>query len=86
MNKGLQNSQRCHFPTMRLLLLVLALSYCITHVAHAQTGKIKNDLFWETRKKQPIYSQGGGIFKFTDPASKRKKYYWYGVHYAEADL
>ncbi len=41
---------------------------------------IKNDVFWNTKEGKPLYSQGGGIFKFGS------KYYWYGVHYAEADL
>ena len=51
----------------------------------AQTHNIKNDIFWNTRDGQPIYSQGGGIFKFADPATGKNKYYWYGVHYMAAD-
>lgn len=53
--------------------------------ATAQKLNIKNDVFWNTAEGQPIYSQGGGIFGFTDPATGVKKYYWYGVHYKEAD-
>jgi len=47
--------------------------------------KIKNDTFWNTEDGQPIYSQGGGIFLFTDPSSGKEKFYWYGVHYKEAE-
>ena len=52
----------------------------------AQELNIKNDAFWYTKSGLPINSQGGGIFKFADPISGEKKYYWYGVHYAEADI
>lgn len=51
----------------------------------AQSANIKNDVFWNTKDGLPITSQGGGIFRFTDPVSGEKKYYWYGVHYKEAD-
>jgi len=51
----------------------------------AQANNIKNDTFWNTSDGKPIYSQGGGIFKFADPATGKQKYYWYGVHYKEAD-
>ena len=47
---------------------------------------IKNDVFWNTENRQPIYSQGGGIFKFVDPKTQKEKFYWYGVHYKEAEL
>lgn len=43
-------------------------------------------MFWDTKEKHPIYSQGGGIFQFKDPATNKKKFYWYGVHYIQADL
>jgi hypothetical protein len=52
----------------------------------SQYLNIKNDVFWETTDQKPIYSQGGGIFKFTDPSSGVKKYFWYGVKYKEADV
>jgi hypothetical protein len=51
----------------------------------AQTFTIKNDVFWYTKDRLPINSQGGGIFKFDDPYTGEKKYFWYGVHYKEAD-
>lgn len=52
----------------------------------AQSYNIKNDIFWDTQNGNPIYSQGGGIFKFTDPGTGKEKYYWYGVHYKQAEL
>ncbi|WP_462279252.1 family 43 glycosylhydrolase [Ferruginibacter sp.] len=53
---------------------------------HAQLLNIKNDVFWDTKDGQPIYSQGGGIFRFANPVTGIEKYYWYGVHYEEADI
>jgi hypothetical protein len=41
---------------------------------------ITNDTFWNDTDGNPIYSQGGGVFKFGDT------YYWYGVHYVGAEL
>jgi hypothetical protein len=71
--------------TFVLLVLVCGLEVALLNNLNAQKLNIKNDVFWNTKDGQPIYSQGGGIFKFTDPASGIKKYYWYGVHYEEAD-
>jgi hypothetical protein len=56
-----------------------------TGALKAQPHNIKNDIFWNTKDGQPIYSQGGGIFRFADPVTGAKKYYWYGVHYMAAD-
>ncbi len=64
------------------LTLMLCVFICI---AQAQMQPIKNDTFWNTADGKPIYSQGGGIFRFTDPVSGTKKYYWYGVHYTAAE-
>lgn len=47
---------------------------------------INNDTFWYTTDAKPINSQGGGIFKFYDPQTHQERYFWYGVHYKEADL
>ncbi|MDQ0681892.1 hypothetical protein QFZ56_000855 [Streptomyces achromogenes] len=41
---------------------------------------ITNNSFWSDTSGNPIYSQGGGVFKFGDT------YYWYGVHYSGAEL
>lgn len=57
----------------------------IPGAAKAQFLTIRNDVFWNTKDGHPINSQGGGIFSFPDPVSGVKKYYWYGVHYKEAD-
>lgn len=65
-----------------IFLCLCVLSYT---AATAQMRNIKNDTFWNTADGQPIYSQGGGIFRFTDPVSGTAKYYWYGVHYKEAE-
>lgn len=45
---------------------------------------IRNDVFWDTADGQPLYSQGGGVFRFTDAATGRGRYYWYGVRYKGA--
>ena len=53
---------------------------------NAQNKTIHNDQFWETIGGKPIYSQGGGIFKFKDQKTGKLKYYWYGAYYKEAEL
>jgi hypothetical protein len=68
------------FPYLILVLTILLPSRTI-----AQSGLIQNDSFWSTTDGKPINSQGGGIFKFEDPTSGKTKFYWYGVHYVEAD-
>ncbi len=75
----------------RISILFLISWMCIflqaqesTRTAAYQT--ITNDQFWSTTDGQPIYSQGGGVFKFSDPTTGVEKYYWYGVHYKEAEL
>lgn len=67
------------------LLFLIALQLIFAANIHAQFRNIKNDIFWNTKEGLPIYSQGGGIFKFPDPVSGEIKYYWYGVHYKEAE-
>ncbi len=44
-------------------------------VAAEPTGSIENNRFWFDTDGDPIFSQGGGIFRFGDT------YYWYGVQY-----
>lgn len=68
------------------LLLTILLSFCPIVFLTSQTLNIKNDRFWDTKSGEPIYSQGGGIFKFIDFNTNIEKYYWYGVHYKEAEL
>jgi len=78
------------FNNIKLALLCIFLQsiFLLIPVSRlqAQSGNIKNDIFWETKDKKPINSQGGGIFRFKDPASGLTKYFWYGVHYVEGDL
>jgi Glycosyl hydrolases family 43 len=69
-----------------LLALACVLMICNVHTAFSQSRNIKNDVFWNTKEGLPIYSQGGGIFRFPDPVTGLEKYYWYGVHYAGAEL
>lgn len=69
---------------MVLHLYFTMISGCM--LASAQSLNIKNDSFWDTKNGLPIYSQGGGIFKFPDPETGKEKYYWYGVHYKEAEM
>ena len=48
------------------------------------SNQIENDIFWHDTDGNPIYSQGGGIFKFT--VDGVTKYYWYGVKYDESEI
>ena len=50
----------------------------------AVSNQIENDIFWHDTDGNPIYSQGGGIFKFT--VDGVTKYYWYGVKYDESEI
>lgn len=47
---------------------------------NSSDNTITNDTFYKDTDGNPIYSQGGGIYKFGD------KYYWYGVRYKEAPV
>jgi len=69
-----------------LSTLVLLVFLALSNALHAQNSIIKNDIFWNTKDGKPIYSQGGGIFKFPDPVTGKEKYYWYGVSYKESAL
>ena len=67
------------------MLLMVFIGISTTNPVRSQAYNIKNDVFWNTKDGRPIFSQGGGIFKFADQKTGIKKYYWYGVHYLEAD-
>jgi hypothetical protein len=67
------------------ILACILICVCIANKVRSQSLNIKNDVFWNTKDGRPIYSQGGGIFKFKD-ATGREKYYWYGVQYKEAAI
>lgn len=47
---------------------------------------IRNDVFWDTAEGTPLYSQGGGIFRYVDPVDGAERYFWYGMKYREAAL
>lgn len=68
----------------RYLTLVFALQLLTPATIHAETP-IRNNTFWNTAANTPLYSQGGGIFKFTDPTTGKEAYFWYGNHYLEAE-
>ncbi|WP_231559998.1 family 43 glycosylhydrolase [Flavobacterium gilvum] len=70
---------------INVFMLTLIICGSTFYSAKSQTLNIKNDVFWYTKNKLPINSQGGGIFTFPDPKTGEKKYYWYGVYYKEAD-
>lgn len=57
----------------------------IVRVAPHSMQPIVNDTFWKTVSGTNIYSQGGGIFRFTDAQTGKQHYYWYGVRYTEAE-
>lgn len=48
---------------MKQLLIIIGLMATCSLTAD---NKIINDTFWNTTKGTPIYSQGGGIFRFPD--------------------
>jgi hypothetical protein len=72
-------------PTSIWIVCLFVLQCIAGNRAFAQSNTIRNDIFWNTKEGLPLYSQGGGVFKFTDPVSGKMKYYWYGVHYKEAE-
>lgn len=72
--------------TILLWLSTVVMLITVNTSLFAQFQNIKNDQFWNTVDGQPIYSQGGGIFKFPDPKTGKEKFYWYGAHYKEAEL
>ena len=74
-----------YFKLNYQLVLIGMLFLCSTTELKAQYKNIKNDVFWDTKEGLPVYSQGGGVFRFKDPKTGIDKYYWYGVHYEEAE-
>lgn len=70
---------------LKQIFIIAFLYVSVLSSSYGQLLNIKNDVFWNTKDGKPICSQGGGIFKFKDAAGK-EKYYWYGVHYKEAEI
>src|SRR5690606_11558981 len=73
-------------PSILFAIMLGFLVSCNTANSKAQSHNIKNDTFWNTADGEPLYSQGGGIFRFTDPKTGVEKYYWYGAQYEESEL
>ena len=42
-------------------------------IARAQPCNIKKDIFWDTKDGLPIFSQGGGIFRFKDTKTNKEQ-------------
>ncbi len=74
-----------NFTISLLVLLAFTIVESKLYTANAQALNIKNDVCWYTKNGLPRNSQGGGVFKFANPLTGKKTYYWYGVHYKEAD-
>jgi hypothetical protein len=53
---------------MKNLLLIIILFLPLASMSEVRTS-IQNDTFWHTTTGEPIYCQGGGIFRFTDPTN-----------------
>jgi hypothetical protein len=72
-----------------ITLLILSLIINITLAQDDSQDdflKVKNNMFWDTKDGLPIYSQGGGIFRFEDPRDGVEKYFWYGAKYEESEI
>ena len=74
-----------HFFSKTFVMFVFILSVMTISNVNGQNQNIKNDIFWNDNEGKPLNSQGGGIFKFPNPITGEIKYYWYGVHYEEAN-
>ncbi len=75
--------------TLLTSLMIFVASLCVSAAGNRCAdgyGRIANDTFWDAADGSPLYSQGGGIFRFRDPETDSMKYYWYGVHYREAEI
>lgn len=75
-----------NFRIQIIIAFVIVFLFALPIVVSAQLKNIKNDVFWDTQKGTPIYSQGGGIFSFPNSKTGTSKYYWYGVQYKEASI
>lgn len=64
--------------TLNNLLIVSCIIICLSHNMTAADPVIQNDVFWKDISGNPVYSQGGGVYKFGDT------YYWYGAKYEGA--
>ena len=74
------------FTVLKFIIFTCISAVFFCELSYAQFSNIKNDAFWDTKDGKPIYSQGGGIFKFPHPKTGEVKYFWYGVHYKQAEM
>ncbi len=79
----MKNNRDLVFLTFIGILFCTILASCSSDFV--RSNNIKNDSFWDTKDGKAIYSQGGGIFKFTHHETGEEKYFWYGVHYKQAE-
>jgi hypothetical protein len=77
--KDLLLETRLRTKEWTLGLRKLAVVLLVAAIAMAAPQTIRNDQFWKDTSGNPIYSQGGGVFRFGST------WYWYGVHYAGAE-
>lgn len=70
---------------MKNLSILFLFSLLLPSSCLMASAQIRNDVFWNTKDEKPLYSQGGGIFKFIEPETGKYAYYWYGNHYKEAE-
>lgn len=79
------NNLNKYIMKKKMLFLIVVLLILKSANAQSNSTTITNDIFWKTTKGTPVYSQGGGIFRFPDPVTGEEHYYWYGVHYGGAE-
>lgn len=66
------------FPARLRAGLAFLVAAMLAAASCSAAGIITNDTFYKDTAGNPIYSQGGGVFRFGG------KYYWYGVKYRGA--
>ena len=71
---------KCLVPLAALTVITAAAQATWNDTANG-FGAIRNDAFRHTTDGSPLFSHGGGIFRFKDPDTGTDKYYWYGVRY-----
>ncbi len=71
---------KCLVPLAALTVITAAAQATWNDTADG-FGAIRNDAFRHTTDGSPLFSHGGGIFRFKDPDTGTDKYYWYGVRY-----
>ena len=73
-----------YFLALKIIFSVCLITITFSEQTFAQSYNIKNDSFWDTKDGEPIYSQGGGIFKFPDPETGEEKWIDTGSEYVRS--